>query len=95
MDVSLTAKRSLSTFVLDEDVPERLGAPARLPIASLQGGESVTHSYKLTLPPSLPAGKYPIEVGMYLPSTGGRLPVALDGKPAGDRVVVSTLDVGP
>jgi uncharacterized protein (DUF58 family) len=49
MDVSLTAKRSLSTFILDEDVPERLGSPARVPIASLRGGESVNHSYRLTL----------------------------------------------
>jgi uncharacterized protein (DUF58 family) len=49
MEVSLTARRSLSTFILDEDVPDRLGAPARVPIASLQGGESVSHSYRLTL----------------------------------------------
>jgi uncharacterized protein (DUF58 family) len=49
MEVSLTAKRSLSTFILDEDVPERLGRPARVPIASLQGGESVSHNYRLTL----------------------------------------------
>lgn len=49
MDVALTAKRSLSTFILDEEIPERLGAPARVPIAKLDGGESVGHSYKLTL----------------------------------------------
>ncbi|HUR79111.1 MAG TPA: DUF58 domain-containing protein [Acidimicrobiales bacterium] len=49
MEVSLTAARSLSTFILDEEVPERLGSPAQVPIASLQGGESVTHGYRLTM----------------------------------------------
>ncbi len=49
MKVTLTAKRALATFILDEEVPARLGAPARVPIARLQGGESVEHSYRLKL----------------------------------------------
>jgi uncharacterized protein (DUF58 family) len=48
MQVSLTAKRRLSTFILEEDVPELLGMPARVPIATLDGGDSVEHNYKLT-----------------------------------------------
>jgi len=48
MEVQLTASRRLSTFILQEYVPPGLGEPARVPVATLDGGESVTHSYKLT-----------------------------------------------
>ena len=50
IDVSLVAKRRLSTFVLEERMPPSVGTPARVPVASISGGESVDHSYKLTLP---------------------------------------------
>jgi uncharacterized protein (DUF58 family) len=48
--VSLIAKRRLSTFVLEEQMPATVGTPARVPVASVASGESVDHSYKLTLP---------------------------------------------
>jgi uncharacterized protein (DUF58 family) len=47
--VSLTASRRLSTFILEEDVPEVLGPPTRVPVATMEGGESIEHGYKLTL----------------------------------------------
>ena len=47
IEVALTAERSLSTIVLEEQVPTMLGEPARLPIASLEAGETVGHSYSL------------------------------------------------
>ena len=50
IDVSLLAKRRLSTFVLEERMPETVGTPARVPVASIAGGETVDHTYKLTLP---------------------------------------------
>ena len=50
IDVSLLAKRRLSTFVLEERMPETVGTPARVPVASIAGGERMDHSYKLTLP---------------------------------------------
>lgn len=49
IDVALTAQRRLSTFILEEHVPYELGVPARVPIASVDAGESVGHSYRLTL----------------------------------------------
>ncbi len=49
MEINLTANRRLSTFILEEQVPPILGSPARVPIASLESGESVDHSYDLTL----------------------------------------------
>ncbi len=48
MEVKLVAERRLSTFVLEEYVPEMLGQNARIPVASLEPGESVDHAYKLT-----------------------------------------------
>ncbi|MBW3668539.1 MAG: DUF58 domain-containing protein [Actinobacteria bacterium] len=45
--VLLTAKRSVSTFVLEERVPERLGTSVRVPIAKLSSGDAVEHRYGL------------------------------------------------
>ncbi len=47
VEVKLTAKRRVSTFVLEERVPERLGAPVRVPIAKLPSGQTVSHRYGL------------------------------------------------
>jgi uncharacterized protein (DUF58 family) len=49
MEVLLTAKRKLNTFILEERVPELLGDNARVPVASCEAGESIGHSYRLTL----------------------------------------------
>ena len=49
IDLELTASRRLSTFILEEEVPPRLGPPARLPVATLDAGESAGHSYQLSL----------------------------------------------
>jgi uncharacterized protein (DUF58 family) len=48
MDITLTAKRRLSTFILEEQMPSFLGPPARVPIASAQSGETVGHHYTFT-----------------------------------------------
>ncbi|HEX4904544.1 MAG TPA: DUF58 domain-containing protein [Acidimicrobiales bacterium] len=47
IEVALTASRSLSNVVLEEQVPAMLGEPARLPIATVDGGETVGHTYSL------------------------------------------------
>jgi uncharacterized protein (DUF58 family) len=47
VEVALTAKRRVSTFVLEEQVPERLGRPVRVPITSLSSGTTVSHFYSL------------------------------------------------
>ena len=48
MQVGLTATRPLSTFILEERVPEGLGDRAQIPVARLEAGDTVEHSYKLT-----------------------------------------------
>ena len=48
VEVSLTANRSIPNVVLEEQVPALLGDHVRLPIASVEPGESVAHRYELT-----------------------------------------------
>lgn len=48
IEVKLTAGRRLSTLLLEEQVPAMLGDHARLPIATLESGESAEHAYSLT-----------------------------------------------
>jgi uncharacterized protein (DUF58 family) len=47
VEVKLTARRRVSTFLLEERVPERLGAPVRVPIVKLPSGQTVSHRYGL------------------------------------------------
>lgn len=69
-----------------------LGDPARPPLAQADGepvngryptrlweaGEVIDDAITLTLPPDLPAGTYPVQVGMYERSSGARLPIVVD-----------------
>ena len=48
VDVGLTASRAISNLVLEEQVPTLLGDHVRLPVASVEPGGEVTHSYELT-----------------------------------------------
>lgn len=48
MDVVLTTSRRLNTFILEEHVPSILGHNARIPVASLEPGDAVEHSYQIT-----------------------------------------------
>jgi len=47
VELKLTAKRRLTTFILEERLPERLGRPVKVPITSLSSGNTVTHQYAL------------------------------------------------
>jgi uncharacterized protein (DUF58 family) len=47
VELKLTAKRRLSTFILEERLPERLGKPVKVPITSLSSGSEVSHYYSL------------------------------------------------
>lgn len=49
MDIFLTARRRISTFILEEDVPALLGEPARVPVAAVDAGDSIGHHYSVTL----------------------------------------------
>ncbi|MBV8961179.1 MAG: DUF58 domain-containing protein [Actinobacteria bacterium] len=47
VEVKLTARRRMSTFILEERVPERLGRAVRVPITKLSSGSTVSHHYGL------------------------------------------------
>ena len=45
VELSLTAKRRLSTVILEESLPPELGQTVRVPVASLPAGQEMQHSY--------------------------------------------------
>jgi len=47
VEVVLRSKRAMSTFVLEERLPERLGRSIRVPIARLPAGSAVSHQYSV------------------------------------------------
>jgi hypothetical protein len=78
--------RALTTFV-------HLGDPTQAPVAQVDGpplggdypatyweaGELFDDRFVLTLPEGLPPGNYPLQLGLYDPQNGRRLPVTIDG----------------
>ncbi len=61
------------------------------PTNTWQPGEDVADNYGVFIPPGTPPGEYRVEVGMYSPSTGVRLPVQVEGQPAGHRLLLGTV----
>ena len=47
VELKLTAKRSVSTFILEERLPEALGVSARVPVVRLGANQEVTHHYQI------------------------------------------------
>lgn len=55
-------------------------------------GESLRDRHPFTIPAKLPPGKYSIEIGMYLPSNGTRLTIAVGAENA-DKLTLTAVDV--
>lgn len=55
-------------------------------------GEVVVEEYDIVLPDGLPAGSYPLEVGLYLAETGQRLVVSQPGLPDSDIVLLRPIN---
>jgi uncharacterized protein (DUF58 family) len=47
VNLKLQAKRRASTFILEERVPDRLGATVKVPITRLPSGQEVEHTYSI------------------------------------------------
>jgi uncharacterized protein (DUF58 family) len=47
VEVVLRSRRAMSTFILEERLPERLGRSVRVPIARLPAGSAVSHKYSV------------------------------------------------
>ncbi len=72
-----------------------LGDPTQAPLAQSDGpamggqypsflweaGERFGETVTLMIPPDLPPGRYPVNVGLYDFATGQRLPIVVDGQP--------------
>jgi hypothetical protein len=56
------------------------------PTSRWVAGEVVIDIYGIVIPDDAPPGEYALEVGLYRPETGARLPLTLDGAPAGDAL---------
>jgi uncharacterized protein (DUF58 family) len=48
MSVELSAARRVSTFILEERVPDALGEAVQVPVATAESGDGVSFAYKLT-----------------------------------------------
>jgi hypothetical protein len=68
------------------DAPPRAG---RYPTTVWDAGEVIADVHEITIDPATPPGNYSIELGLYRPESGQRLPeVDAAGKPLDDRIIV-------
>ncbi len=72
-----TFNEGTSSFLWGQQDNEPVGG-AR-PTSTWRAGEVIVDHYSIPLAPTAPTGRYLLEVGMYDPATGARLPV-LDGE---------------
>lgn len=73
------------------------GVPLRglHPTTHWVAGETIWDPRELTLPLDMPAGRYRLEVGVYLPETMQHLPVSdAEMQPQGNRIVLDYIRVG-
>jgi len=69
------------------------GGGARLTTTWLPG-ETIMDNYGIPVLPGTPPGNYWIEIGLYRPETGARLPVSdAAGQPAGDRLLLGPISI--
>jgi len=81
--------------------------PAQPPVAQQDGepggglrpttdwppGETLPDNHGVLLPSDLPPGDYAVRIGLYNAFTALRLPVTVDGQPAGDSLPIGTITV--
>jgi 4-amino-4-deoxy-L-arabinose transferase-like glycosyltransferase len=65
------------------------------PTSRWQQGEVIVDRHELVLPVEIPAGTYPIEVGLYDPQAGGTRLNVLDAaeQPQGDKIIIGEIKV--
>jgi hypothetical protein len=66
------------------------------PTSGWRAGEVVSDAHVLTIPDDRPPGSYRLNVGLYNPDDGARLPVTVDGAPQPDnQLQLTTLEHPP
>ena len=53
-------------------------------------GETLLDWWEVHIPADIPAGPVELRIGLYDPLSGERLPLVVDGQPAGDALTIST-----
>jgi len=96
---SIDASYTVFTHLLDgesriwgqkDNVPQAGAYPTTLWVE----GEVVADEYEIVVKPDAPPGQYVIEVGMYLPQSGERLPVLDElGQVQGDRILLEAIEI--
>ncbi len=64
-----------------------------MPTSTWLHGQTVADPFELALPNDLPPGAYTVYTGFYDLTTMERLPVTIEGQPAGDTVEIATLTI--
>ncbi len=64
-----------------------------MPTSTWLPGQVISDDFALSLPEGAAPGEYTVYTGLYDLATMERLPVTIDGRPAGDAVPVATLTV--
>jgi 4-amino-4-deoxy-L-arabinose transferase-like glycosyltransferase len=76
--------------VWQSDLMPRQGS---YPTSQWATDEVVVDSYTISLPDDLPAGTYPVEIGLFLAGSGVRLLVEVPGLPTSDALILSPLPI--
>jgi hypothetical protein len=64
------------------------------PTSGWRAGEVIADAHVLSIPDDLPPGSYQLNVGLYNPDDGARLPVTVDGAPQpNDQLQLATLEL--
>jgi hypothetical protein len=63
------------------------------PTSVWQPGETIVDERALALPADLPPGPYTVEIGLYDPSSGARLPLRRADERVGDAAILARVDV--
>lgn len=64
------------------------------PTTTWRGGEVIVDEYAIPIAPDAPPGQYRIEIGLYDPVTGQRLPIlGVDGAPAADHLLLTGITI--
>jgi hypothetical protein len=66
-----------------------------VPAETWREGDVFVELHDLPTDPSLAAGLYHLEIGLYTLADGSRFPVMVDGEPVGDRLLLEPVSVAP
>ncbi len=76
-------------------IPDDHGNTSAYHMRLWQNGETIKDVWRMEIPKDTPPGTYDLRVGLFDPIGGRRLPITIDGSPAGDGLLLTTITVTP